>query len=211
MKKAAWVILAPAFIAVILSFYLATAHSNQSISSRLPEVTAFSLGPDFCGDQPTKIWPNTNLFVLIDISECKLWLFATGDDGTEQLIKEYPVATAKKGIRSPVGLRKISRVQKDPWWFPTAATREAYKKKHKKDLPKKVPPGSASNALGKIKFFLAFPSGKEDSVYRIHGTNDDGSIGNRASRGCIRMHNSDALELAEIIRCSEDVSVYIQK
>lgn len=35
--------------------------------------------------------------------------------------------------------------------------------------------------------------------YGIHGTNDPGSIGNAVSRGCVRMHNQDVLELASIV------------
>lgn len=35
--------------------------------------------------------------------------------------------------------------------------------------------------------------------YGIHGTNDPESIGKQVSKGCIRMFNSDVLELAKIV------------
>lgn len=35
--------------------------------------------------------------------------------------------------------------------------------------------------------------------YGIHGTNDPSSIGKAVSKGCIRMHNSDVLELASLV------------
>ncbi|QFT88668.1 Putative L,D-transpeptidase YkuD [Bacillus sp. THAF10] len=35
--------------------------------------------------------------------------------------------------------------------------------------------------------------------YGIHGTNDPSSIGNAVSKGCIRMYNTDVLELASIV------------
>lgn len=37
------------------------------------------------------------------------------------------------------------------------------------------------------------------SGYGIHGTNNPASIGHAVSRGCIRMHNNDVLELAQIV------------
>jgi lipoprotein-anchoring transpeptidase ErfK/SrfK len=38
--------------------------------------------------------------------------------------------------------------------------------------------------------------------YYIHGTNDPGSIGTAASRGCLRMRASEAKELARLIERS---------
>lgn len=35
--------------------------------------------------------------------------------------------------------------------------------------------------------------------YGIHGTNDPSSIGKAVSHGCIRMHNRDVLQLAEMV------------
>ncbi|MBP2627945.1 MAG: hypothetical protein H6Q68_2656 [Firmicutes bacterium] len=35
--------------------------------------------------------------------------------------------------------------------------------------------------------------------YGIHGTNNPGSIGQQVSHGCIRMYNSDVLQLARLV------------
>ena len=35
--------------------------------------------------------------------------------------------------------------------------------------------------------------------YGIHGTNDDSSIGRQATAGCVRMHNSDVIELYDMV------------
>jgi lipoprotein-anchoring transpeptidase ErfK/SrfK len=35
--------------------------------------------------------------------------------------------------------------------------------------------------------------------YAIHGTNVDSSIGNNVSHGCVRMHNSDVIELYSLV------------
>jgi len=44
--------------------------------------------------------------------------------------------------------------------------------------------------------------------YGIHGTNDPSSIGKAVSRGCIRMHNHDVEELADIIPNGTTVSIH---
>ncbi|EWH21522.1 L,D-transpeptidase family protein [Bacillus haynesii] len=43
--------------------------------------------------------------------------------------------------------------------------------------------------------------------YGIHGTNNPASIGKAVSRGCIRMHNRDVLELASIVPNGTRVSI----
>ncbi|MEC1262334.1 L,D-transpeptidase family protein [Bacillus swezeyi] len=43
--------------------------------------------------------------------------------------------------------------------------------------------------------------------YGIHGTNNPASIGKAVSRGCIRMHNQDVVELASIVPNGTRVSI----
>jgi len=42
----------------------------------------------------------------------------------------------------------------------------------------------------------------------IHGTNDKSSIGHLCSRGCIRMHNKDIIELEKYIKLQTPVLIY---
>ena len=49
------------------------------------------------------------------------------------------------------------------------------------------------NPLGARALYL-FKNG-EDTLYRIHGTNEDWSIGRSMSSGCIRMLNQDVIDL----------------
>ena len=42
----------------------------------------------------------------------------------------------------------------------------------------------------------------------IHGTHEEGLIGQKASHGCIRMLNHDVLELFEIIPAKTPVNIY---
>jgi lipoprotein-anchoring transpeptidase ErfK/SrfK len=48
---------------------------------------------------------------------------------------------------------------------------------------------------------LSFPH------YGIHGTNDPSSIGHYVSHGCIRMQNSDVMELARLIPLGTPVKI----
>jgi lipoprotein-anchoring transpeptidase ErfK/SrfK len=43
--------------------------------------------------------------------------------------------------------------------------------------------------------------------YGIHGTNDPSSIGREVSRGCIRMHNADVLELSAMAPVGTRVTI----
>ena len=45
-------------------------------------------------------------------------------------------------------------------------------------------------------------------MYRIHGTNNAASIGGAVSSGCIRMMNSDVIDLYERVELGAKVYVY---
>lgn len=53
-------------------------------------------------------------------------------------------------------------------------------------------PGGFYNPMGSNALYLTDEQGK-DNGYRIHGTNDPGSIGKKKSIGCIRLHNLDLM------------------
>ena len=56
-------------------------------------------------------------------------------------------------------------------------------------------PGGPDNPLGARALYL-YANG-EDTLYRIHGTNEPASIGKALSSGCIRMLNEDVADLFE--------------
>src|SRR6202034_75938 len=53
--------------------------------------------------------------------------------------------------------------------------------------------GGMENPLGARALYLF--QGKKDTLFRIHGTNDPSSIGKAVSSGCIRMLDSDVIDL----------------
>jgi lipoprotein-anchoring transpeptidase ErfK/SrfK len=61
------------------------------------------------------------------------------------------------------------------------------------------------NPLGSRAMYLY--RGGRDSMYRIHGTYEPGSIGNSQSAGCIRMFQQDAMDLYERVDVGARVRV----
>ena len=55
--------------------------------------------------------------------------------------------------------------------------------------------------------FGAMWMGLSKPHYGIHGTNDPQSIGKLVSKGCIRMHNRDVLELSKIVPIGTIVTI----
>ncbi len=102
----------------------------------------------------------------------------------------YGVGVGRAGLEFS-GAANVGYKRAWPSWRPTDAmiARE----------PEKYRPwrggmsGGADNPLGARALYL-FKNG-EDTLYRIHGTNEPGSIGEAVSSGCIRMMNQDIIDL----------------
>lgn len=56
-------------------------------------------------------------------------------------------------------------------------------------------PGGPNNPLGARALYLY--RGGNDTMFRLHGTNQPQSIGHAMSSGCIRMLNHDVIDLFE--------------
>lgn len=95
----------------------------------------------------------------------------------------YPVAVGRMG-KQWHGQVVVDGKYVEPAWAPP---REV--KRNEPWLPDYIPGGSPHNPMGVRALTL---SGDQ---YAIHGTNRPGSIGTAASYGCIRMYNSDIVDL----------------
>ena len=93
----------------------------------------------------------------------------------------YPVGVGRAG-RTWSGTSFISGKRLRPDWAPPPELR-------RNRTATVIPGGSPANPMGAAALTLG--SGE----YAIHGTNAPGSIGGFVSYGCIRMHNSDILDL----------------
>jgi lipoprotein-anchoring transpeptidase ErfK/SrfK len=95
----------------------------------------------------------------------------------------YPVGVGRAGMAWS-GTTFIDGKYIKPGWSAPASIRKDYAR-----LPAVVPGGSPSNPMGAAAMTLA------GGEYAIHGTNNPGSIGHFVSHGCIRMYNSDIMDL----------------
>lgn len=108
----------------------------------------------------------------------------------------YPIAVGKQGF-AWTGVERVSRIEDWPDWIPPKEMRQ-----RKPGLPVRMT-GGLNNPLGAKAIYLG------NTLYRIHGTNDAGSIGSAASSGCFRMHNGHVVHLAQHVTAS--TTVYVMK
>lgn len=135
--------------------------------------------------------------ILISIRDCRLYLLRK-KGAAREVEREYAVATVKRGLETPLGEGRVTGVELDPWWYPTARTREFFHEKKRVDLPAAVSPDDPRNFMGAFKIRLSHATSR-GTIYRIHGNNDPSLIGKRATGGCIRMDNAEGEELARAI------------
>lgn len=100
-------------------------------------------------------------------------------------LKSYKIATGANDA-TPGGTFKIVNKLKDPTWFHAGVI---------------LPPDSPDNILGSR--WLGF----DKAGYGIHGTTLPETIGTHASKGCIRMLNTDAEEIYDIVPLGTQVIV----
>jgi L,D-transpeptidase ErfK/SrfK len=86
----------------------------------------------------------------------------------------HPIGIGKVGWRTPEGVTKIVRRQKDPTWRVPVSVRKEHHE-NGEDLEPVIGPGP-DNPLGRYAFYLQWPS------YLIHGTNKPAGVGALESR-----------------------------
>jgi hypothetical protein len=105
------------------------------------------------------------------------------------------------------GTGYIGRKAEWPNWQPTAnmvRTRPDLYAEYAAGLP-----GGLDNPLGARAMYL-YRNGR-DTMFRIHGTIDNASIGRATSAGCIRLFNQDAIDLYNRIETGAFVRVRTQE
>lgn len=114
----------------------------------------------------------------------------------------YPIAVGREG-RGFTGRATVRRKAAWPGWTPTANMLRTEPEIYG-PFARGIPGGKAS-PMGARALYLY--RGGRDTYYRIHGTNDLGSIGNSGSAGCIRLFNHDIINLAEQVPIGAQVRV----
>lgn len=138
-------------------------------------------------EYPTKEKPGT---IIVDPKKHYLYLVQSGGRALR-----YEVGVGAAGY-SWSGVATVGAKREWPDWHPTAN----YIDEHpgvgsdltKLDIGEGIVAGP-NNPLGARALYLW--QGNKDTLYRIHGTNEPWTIGKNVSAGCIRMTNSDVIDL----------------
>ncbi|MGP0059576.1 MAG: L,D-transpeptidase [Beijerinckiaceae bacterium] len=141
-------------------------------------------------DDPTGERPGA---ITIDTKQRYLFLSLEGGKAIR-----YGVGVGREGFAWQ-GRAYIGRRAEWPNWTPPAEML-----KRRPDLPRFME-GGIENPLGARALYLY--SGHGDTMYRIHGTNEPGTIGKAVSSGCIRMLNDDVADLYERVKVGTRVNV----
>ncbi|HEY1781784.1 MAG TPA: L,D-transpeptidase [Roseiarcus sp.] len=94
----------------------------------------------------------------------------------------YGIGVGRPGFEW-AGIKRISRKSEWPEWTPPPEMLL-----RRPDLPRYMA-GGPGNPLGARALYLG------STLYRIHGTNEPSTIGHNVSSGCIRMMNTDVIDL----------------
>lgn len=114
--------------------------------------------------------------VLVNIPSGRLELREGGS-----VVRSYLVSVGSARYATPVGDYLLATVIWNPWWNPPPESGWARNRKPE-------PPGPG-NPMGRVKLHM-------DELIYIHGTTSEGRLGAPASHGCIRMSNTDVVDLA---------------
>ncbi len=111
----------------------------------------------------------------------------------------YSIGVGKEGMQWS-GNSRIGRKAEWPSWTPPQVMieREAAKGHI-------IPPfmeGGPGNPLGARAMYIS------GTIFRVHGTNNEASIGGAVSSGCIRMMNADVIDLYDRVKLGARIYVY---
>jgi lipoprotein-anchoring transpeptidase ErfK/SrfK len=100
-------------------------------------------------------------------------------------VRKYNIAVGSPKHPTPTGRFSVRHIIWNPAWHPPDAKWAKGKSA--------TPPGHPDNPMKMVKVFFNEPD------YYIHGTDNEDSIGEAASHGCLRMRVQDAYDLARYL------------
>jgi lipoprotein-anchoring transpeptidase ErfK/SrfK len=127
--------------------------------------------------------------IIVDTQRRKLYYILPG-----KRAYEYPISVGRGGFTWS-GTERISRIASWPSWTPPPEMH-----KRKPGLPVNVT-GGILNPQGARALYLG------NTIYRIHGTNNDRTVGRANSSGCFRLSNEHVVHLASIAKVGTKVKV----
>ena len=133
--------------------------------------------------------------IIIRTSERKLYFVET-----EGRAIRYGIGVGREGFQWG-GVSYVSRKKEWPDWRPPKEMIQRELEQNGRKIPDFMP-GGPDNPLGARALYLG------STLYRIHGTNEAYTIGGAVSSGCIRMRNSDVIDLYKRVAVGAKVYVY---
>jgi lipoprotein-anchoring transpeptidase ErfK/SrfK len=127
--------------------------------------------------------------IVVKTAERRLYLVL--EDGKAM---RYGVGVGRKGF-TWTGTHSITLKREWPDWRPPTAML-----RRRPDLPRYMR-GGVANPLGARAMYIG------DTEYRIHGSNEPGTIGTAVSSGCIRLTNADVIDLYKRVKVGAKVVV----
>ncbi|WP_455476731.1 L,D-transpeptidase [Bartonella sp. B41] len=163
----------------------------------LPAVDLSTIDPKFWRQEVIYHTPYPPGTLVVDTQNFFLYLIGENDRALR-----YGIGVGKEGLAFE-GTGIIERKRHWPRWAPTEAmmAREPERYGH---LGKGMPPGP-DNPLGARALYLF--KNKQDTLFRIHGSNESWSIGRAISSGCIRLLNQDVIDLYDRVPIGSRVIV----
>ncbi len=113
--------------------------------------------------------------------------------------RRYKVGVGREGFQWSGNSRIVNKAEWPTWRPPQVMIEREAAKGH--FLPD-VMEGGPENPLGARALYIG------GTMYRIHGTNNAASIGGAVSSGCIRMMNTDVIDLYDRVKVGAKVYVY---
>jgi lipoprotein-anchoring transpeptidase ErfK/SrfK len=143
-------------------------------------------------------WEGFEVPGSIVIDPGQKFLYLVGDNGSAI---RYGVGVGRAGFAWH-GEATIGMKRRWPRWLPPEEMiyRDAKALEWANGMP-----GGPDNPLGARALYLH--ANGQDTLYRIHGTNEPSSIGQAMSSGCIRMLNEDVADLFERVPVGAKVTV----
>jgi murein L,D-transpeptidase YcbB/YkuD len=117
--------------------------------------------------------------LLLNVPAHRLYVYEAGE-----LTHTFRIAVGEPGHETPSGRYRVNNVIWNPWWRPPPSEWARNRQVE--------PPGSPNNPMGRVKMNFSH-------LLYIHGNPEVELLGRAASKGCIRMSNEEAIELARLI------------
>jgi lipoprotein-anchoring transpeptidase ErfK/SrfK len=111
----------------------------------------------------------------------------------------YSIGVGREGFQWGGHSRIVAKTEWPTWHPPAEMIKREAAKGH--ILPEMME-GGPGNPLGARAMYIG------GTIYRVHGTNNEASIGGAVSSGCIRMMNADVIDLYGRVKIGSPIFVY---